>query len=139
MIGNFWNNIGNGTQILIASGDTLAHLQVIDLQTVYNRGELVGLAIDLLTKVASPGSGKKVTVFYAFSTKGNRTAAELYYAAASQDLTLDSGGAGTSRGYTLPINYQAGRYLYFWFTADAFTDPTAQLEADITALAKTMN
>lgn len=138
MIGSFWNNLASDTPIIISSADTLAHLTSIEVQSVYNQGELIGILIDLINKVINPGAGKKITVFYAFSNKKNRTAAQLFYAGASQDLTLDDLAPGNVRGYSLPINYQGGHYLYIWFTADTFTNGTAQLEVDMTVLAKTM-
>lgn len=139
MIGNLWNNIAQGTRILIASADSGAHLQCVDTRIVYNRGELIGMILGLLTKVANPGTGKTATLNYAFSNKTGRTVAELQYSKAQQVLTLADAVAGTYREYAVQFLYQGGQYLYFWFDADAFTDPTAQLEVDATILAKTMD
>lgn len=139
MISTLWNNIARGEQLLISSGDTLAKHQVINLKDVRNRGELVGILLETLTKVATPGSSKTLTVFYAFSNKANRTPAELYYAQASQALDLADAAAGTIRSYSLPIAYQGGDYLHIWFTASTFAGPTVQIELDLSVLAKTFN
>lgn len=142
MISTLWNNLFTpkpGVQILIGSGQTQVKQQTIDLNTVFNRGELVGLLIESVTKVAAPGTAKTVSVFYAFSNYENRVPAELATAAASYDMTLDTGGENTRRTYSLPIVYQGGRYLHIWFTSVAFTDPTSQQEIDLSVLAKTMN
>jgi hypothetical protein len=139
MISTFWNNVARGQQLLILSGDTLAKQQVINLKDVRNRGELVGILLETMNKVASPGSAKTLTVFYAFSNKENRTPEQLTPAAGSQVLNLEDAAAGTIRSYSLPINYQGGDYLHIWFTASTFTTPTAQLELDLSVLAKTYN
>lgn len=140
MIGTFWNNIARNEQILISSGDTLAKHLVIDLRTVYNRGELVGILLETLTKVATPGASKTLTVYYAFSNKDNRSPTELSLAAASQELNLADAAAGTIRSYSIyPLVYQGGQYLHIWFTASTFATPTAQLELDLSVLARTMD
>ncbi len=112
---------------------------MIDLNTVFNRGELVGLLIETVTKVAAPGTAQVISVFYAFANRTDRTPAQLATAAAQYDLALDTGGVDTRCVYNLPIVYQGGRYLHVWFTSTAFTDPTSQQEIDLTVLAKTMN
>ncbi len=145
MISSFWNNIhtpnndtGLGAQILISASQTQVNQQTVDLNTVQNRGELVGLLIESLTKVAAPGSSQVISVFYAFTNKPGRTPAQLATAAAQYDMPLDTGAAGTLRTYNLPIVYQGGRYLSFWFTSTAFTGGSQQ-ELDVTVLAKTMD
>ena len=141
MIGTFWNNIRTpvpGVQIILGSGQTQVKQQTIDLQTVYNRGELVGILIETLNKIAAPGASKDLTVYYAFSNNENRVPDELATAAASQACTL-ANVAGARRTYSLPISYQGGRYLHIWFTTVAFTDVSAQVELDVSVLAKTMN
>lgn len=143
MIGTIWSNIHTpkpGVQILIGSAETQVDQQVIDLNTVFNRGELTGLLIELVTKVAAPGTDKNLTVFYAFSDYADRTPEQLATAAGDgYVMALDAGGVGTRRTYAAPIIYQGGRYLHIWFTADTFTDVTSQQEVDLRVLAKTMN
>lgn len=142
MIGTLWNNIHTpkpGVQILIGSDESQVEQQVIDLNSVFNRGELVGILIETVTKVAAPGTDMGVTVFYAFSNYSDRTPAQLATAAAEFEMLLDTGGVGTRRTYSLPIVYQGGRYMHIWFTSDAFTDPTSQQEIDLSVMAKTMN
>lgn len=140
MISTFWNNLSQspGVQILIGSNQSQVQQQTIDLNSVYNRGELVGLLLEVLTKVAAPGASKNLTVYYAFSNFQNRVPTELATAAANQACEL-ANSANVRRTYSLPIVYQGGRYLHIWFTTDAFTDPTAQVELDLSVLAKTMN
>lgn len=138
MISTFWNNIAQGTQILIGSNQTQVKQQTIDLNTVYNRGELVGILLEVLTKVAAPGSPKNLTVYYAFSNYENRVPAELDTAAANQACVL-ANSSGVRRTYSLPVSYQGGRYLHIWFTTDSFTNASAQVELDLSVLAKTMN
>ncbi len=142
MISAFWNNIRTpspGVQILIGSNQVQVKQQAIDLNTVFNRGELVGILIETVNKVAAPGVSKNVNVFYAFSNYENRVPAELATAAAEYAMALANSGAGTRRTYSLPIIYQGGRYLHIWFTSDTFTDGSAQVEIDLSVLAKTMN
>lgn len=139
MISTFWNNVARSEQLLISSGDTLAKHQAINLKNVRNRGELVGILLETMNKVATPGSSKTLTVYYAFSNKENRTPTELATGAASQALDLADAAAGTIRSYSLPISYQGGDYLHIWFTASTFSTPTAQLELDLSVLAKTFN
>jgi hypothetical protein len=142
MIGTIWSNIHTpkpGVQILVGSAETQVDQQVIDLNTVFNRGELVGLLIELVTKVAAPGTDKNLTVFYAFSDYADRTPAQLATAAGDgYPMPLDTGGVNTRRSYSAPIIYQGGRYLHIWFTADTF-DGGSQQEVDLRVLAKTMN
>ncbi len=138
MISSFWNNIAQGVQILISSGDTSAKHQAINLRDVLNRGDLVGIILETITKTAAPGSSKNLRVYYAFSMYENRSPTELATGAAYQDCALDTGGAGTRRSYSLPINYMGGDWLHIWFTADTFSAPTSQLELDLTVLAKTL-
>ncbi len=143
MISSFWTNIAppeDATQILIASNQTQVNHQVIDLNTVFNRGELVGLLIETLTKVIAPGAADLgISVFYAFSMRSDRTPAQLATGAAEYEMTLDAGGVGTLRSYSLPIVYQGGQFLHIWFTSDTFTNGTSQQEVVINVLAKTMN
>ena len=139
MISTLWNNIAANEQILIGSNQSLVKHRAINLKTVRNRGELVGILLEITTKVASPGSSQTLDVYYAFSNKENRTPAELYYAQANQQLELADVAAGTIRAYSLPINYQGGDYLHIWFTSSAFGDASAQLELDLSVLAKTFN
>lgn len=138
MISSFWNNIANGTQILVGSGESAAHLQRIDLNSVYNRGELVGLLLETVTKVANPGAGHTLSVFYAFSDSPNRIP-EQFPTPGQLDCAVANAGVGTVRSYGQPIVYQGGRYLYIWFTASTFGDTSAKLELDLRVLAKTMN
>jgi hypothetical protein len=142
MISILWNNISTpkpGVQILIGSNQVQVKQQTIDLNTVFNRGELVGILIETINKVASPGAAKNITTFYAFSNYENRVPAELATAAGSQVMELPNSAAGTRRTYSLPIVYQGGRYLHIWFTSDTFTDASAQAEIDLSVMAKTMN
>ncbi len=143
MISSFWTNIAppeDAAQILIASAQTQVKQQVIDLNKVFNRGELVGILIETLTKVAAPGAADlAISVFYAFSMRSDRTPAQLATAAAEYEMLLDAGGVGTLRSYSLPIVYQGARYLHIWFTSDTFTNGTSQQELVINVLAKTMN
>lgn len=139
MISTYWNNLQKKVQILIGSNQSLVKQQTIDLNTVYNRGELVGILLETVNKVAAPGVSKDLTVYYAFSNYENRTPAELATAAASQACTLPNSAAETRRTYGLPISYQGGRYLHIWFSTAAFTDASAQVELDLSVLAKTMN
>lgn len=139
MIGTLWSNLSRliNRKIVVGSNQSLVEQITVDLQTVLNRGELVGIFLETLNKVAAPGAAKDLTVYYAFSQYANRVPAELATAAASQACTLDN-SATARRDYSLPINYQGGRYLHIWFSAPAFTDPTAQVELDVQVLAKTM-
>lgn len=139
MIGTLWNNIAQRIQILINSGDQSSQHQAVEASTVYNRGELVGILLETLTKNAAPGSAKNLRVYYAFANRDNISPAELLTAAAYQDCALDTGGDGTRRVYALPINYQGGHWLHIWFTADTFTNASCQLELSLTVLAKTKN
>lgn len=139
MIGTLWSNLSRpiNRKIVVGSNQSLVEQITVDLQTVLNRGELVGIFLETLNKVAAPGAAKDLTVYYAFSQYGNRVPAELATAAASFAATLDN-SAAARRDYSLPINYQGGRYLHIWFSTPAFTDPTAQVELDVQVLAKTM-
>src|SRR5262245_58429529 len=132
MISSFWNNIAQSDPMIVTSGMTDGLHRAIHLRNVLNRGDLQGLIIETLTKVAAPGASKNLRVYYAFSMKENRDPAQLLTAATYQDLALDSGGVGTRRSYSLPINYMGGDYLHIWFTADAFSPITSQQELDVT-------
>lgn len=141
MIGTLWNNLAPAVnqQILISSADALAKLQVIDTQIVYNRGEMVGIQLGITNKILTPGSGKNLRVYYAFSTRQFNTVAQMATAASFFDCALTDAADGNLQVYSLPLNYQGARYLYIWFTADTFTNPTAQLELDLSVMAKNMN
>ena len=141
MISTFWNNVARNEQLLISSGDTDAKHQVINLKNVRNRGELVGILLETMNKVATPGASKTLTLYYAFSNKENRVPAEFdsTNGYASVALNLPNAAAETIMSYSLPINYQGGDYLHIWFTASTFATPTAQLELDLSVLAKTLN
>lgn len=141
MIGTLWNNLADAVsrQILISSADTLANKQVIDCQIVYNRGEMVGIQLAVTNKVLTPGAGKNLRVYYAFSNYQYRTVAQMLTASTYYDCPLTDAADGNVQEYALPINYQGARYLYVWFTAEAFTNPTAKLELELAVQAKNMN
>lgn len=119
MIDTFWTNLRppQGTAPIVltigAAGGSNLLQQVIDLATVYNRGELAGIEVEVLTGVVAPNA-VDLTVKYAFSSYQNRDATQLATAAASQACTLPN-AANTRRSYMLPLSYQGARYLHVWF------------------------
>lgn len=139
MIDTFWSNLNEGVQILLGSNQVLVKQQTIDLRKVLNRGELVGILLETINKISTPGGAYDLTVYYAFSNYANRVPDELATAAAYQACTIPNAAVGTRRTYSLPISYQGGHYLHIWFTMPVLTTTTAQLELDLRVLAKTMN
>ncbi len=123
MIRTFWNNLRSvidGAPVPLTIGDQAAtgvlH-QCIDLATIQNRGDLAGIEVEVTTGVVNP-TAVNLTVFYAFSTKQNRTPTQLLTAAASQACLLPA-AANAIRVYTLPLNYQSAQYLHIWFDQEA--------------------
>lgn len=143
MIKTIWTNLrppdGSPPVVLTigAAGGTGLLQQAIDLGTVYNRGELAGVELEVLTNSVAPGATKNLTVYYAFSSHDNRTAAQLATAAASQVAELPN-SAATIRSYMLPMNYQGAQYLHVWFDLVALT-ANAVITIELRVNAKTAN
>ena len=120
MIKTLWTNLRppDGTApyaltIAAAGGSNLLQ-QVVDLATVYNRGDLSAIEVEVITNGTAPGATKDLTVKYAFSSYDNRNTTELSTAAASQALTL-ANAANARRSYSLPVTYMGAQYLHIWF------------------------
>jgi len=143
MIDTFWNNLrppdGSAPIILTigAAGGTGLLQQVIDLGTVYNRGELAGIEVEVTNGVVAPGSTKDLTVYYAFCSKQNRTAVQLAAAAASQACRLTN-TASLIQDFMLPVNYQGARYLHIWFDCTSMTAGSV-ITIELRVNAKTAN
>ncbi len=143
MIDTFWTNQNPGTglaPIPLTIGDAAATKvlqQVIDMATIYNRGELTGIEVEVLTGVVAPGATKNLTVSYAFGTKANRSPAQMATAAANQVCVLPN-AASSIAVYSLPINYQGARYLYVWFDQDA-TNAGSLVTLSLAVTAKNKN
>jgi hypothetical protein len=82
----------------------------------------------------TPGSGKKITLHYAFCSD-DLTASDAPTVLANVDATLDctlpdsnsAAAAGTAYHATDPF-VQAGRYLYVWYDRDAFGSANALVD-----------
>ena len=142
MINTFWTNLrppdGSAPIVLTigAAGGSNLLQQVIDLATVYNRGELAGIEVEVLTGVVAPNA-VDLTVKYAFSSYPNRTAVQLATAAASQVCTL-ANLANVIRSYMLPLFYQGARYLHVWFDQAAMATGSV-ITIELRVNAKTSN
>lgn len=126
MIKTLWNNLrppdGSAPVALTigATGGSGLLQQVIDLATVYNRGDLAAIELEVKTGVVAPGASKDLTVYYAFCSKDNRTSTQLSTAAASQVCTL-ANAADTIRVYSLPVDYMGAQFLHVWFDCSSLT------------------
>lgn len=143
MINTLWFNLRppNGdapTRLQIpASGGTGFLHQIVPVATIYNRGELAGIEIELVANGVAPGASKTVTVYYAFSSYDNRNVVELAPLAASQVLDV-ANVASARRSYVLPILYQGAAYLHIWFDATALA-AGSELDLELRVNAKTAN
>jgi len=143
MINTLWFNLRppDGTApvplSIAAAGGTGLLQQSIDVATVYNRGELAGIELEVIANGVAPGSSKTLTVYYAFSSYRNRNVAELATAAASQAITLDN-TASARRCYSLPIVYQGAAYLHIWFDLTALAAGSG-ITLELRVNAKTAN
>lgn len=141
MINTLWFNLkkpnGDPPAVLTipASGGTGLLQQTIDCGTVYNRGELAGIELEVIANAVAPGSSKTLTVYYAFSSYANRNVAELATAASSQAITL-ANTASVRRSYSLPVVYQGAQYLHVWFDCSAMA-AGAQIDIELRVNAKT--
>lgn len=123
MINTIWTNLRppDGTPpipLTIGPSQTGILHVAVDLVTVYNRGELAGIELEVKTGVVPPGVAQTITVWYAFSSYDNRTPTQLATAAASFSATLPN-TANTISSYSLPITYQGARFLHVWFDSSA--------------------
>lgn len=123
-------------QIAEAGGTGLLH-QIVPVATIYNRGELAGIEIELVANAVAPGASKTVTVYYAFSSYDNRNITELSPLAASQVLDV-ANVASARRSYVLPILYQGAAYLHIWFDATGLAAGST-LNIELRVNAKTAN
>lgn len=141
MINTLWFNLkkpnGDAPVALVipAAGGSGLLQQTIDCATVYNRGELAGIELEVIANNVAPGSSKQLTVKYVFSSYDNRNVDELAPLAASQALDI-ANVAGARRSYVLPILYQGARFLHVWFDCSALA-VGSQLTLELRINAKT--
>lgn len=110
----------NPTKQLVTTvtAETGIFLQQIDMESVYNLGDLAAPELEILTGSVAPGAGLNLNLNYAFSSVPNRTVAQLTPAAGTLACAIPSTG-NTSKTYTAPVVYQGARYLYLWYDHDA--------------------
>lgn len=141
MINTLWFNLkkpdGSAPVVLAipAAGGTGLLQQIINCATVYNRGELAGIELEVIANGVAPGAAKTLTVKYAFSSYDNRNVAELATAAASQAITLEN-TASVRQCYSLPVVYQGAQYLHVWFDCSALA-AGAELTLELRVNART--
>lgn len=143
MINTLWFNLrppdGAAPEVMSiaqAGGNGLLH-KVIDCGTVFNRGELAGIELEVIANGVAPGSTKTLTVYYAFSSYDNRNVDELATASDSRAITL-ANTASVRRSYALPIVYQGAKYLHVWFDSSALAAGAA-LTLELRVNAKVAN
>ena len=126
MITNLWDNLrpadGSAPVVLTigAAGGTGLLQQVIDMATVYNRGDKAAIELEVLTGVVAPGTPKNLTIDYAFCSDYNRDSVQLATAQAQKVCALQN-TASVRRVYETALVDQTARYLHVWFECDALT------------------
>lgn len=141
MITTLWDNLrpANGAApvpltIGPAGGTGLLH-QVIDLGSVYNRGDKFAIELEILTNGVAPGSSKDLTIDYALCSDDNRDSAQLATAQAQKVCTL-ANSASVRRVYSTALVDQTARFLHVWFECVALT-AGAHLDLRLRVNAKT--
>ncbi len=110
-------------------------LQVIDLATFQNIGDVASVELEILNNGTPPTNGQTVTMWSAFSSYSTKTAAQLLTAAAS--LVCQPGsGASTTSTFMAPLYYMGARFLYVWFDHTALA-AGATLELTLNVNTKT--
>lgn len=114
------------TTITAETGLFLAH---VDLDTIYNGGDTAAIEVTVTTNGTAPGSGKNLTLNYAFSSGKTDSVAELTPASAQFACALPN-TASVKRVFLAPVLFIGARYLHLWFDHDAIA-AGAQLTVNV--------
>lgn len=92
--------------------------KVFDMSEVQNQGDYCTLELMLKTNGTAPGAAKNLSIFMAWCTEADPTAAELLTPAIETPIVLVN-SINTRRFYMTTLQYQGARFLHVWFNMDA--------------------